>query len=163
MTKSFHSQICFNIYFQQKFIWMKNWIYITTFSEKFPNQCKEQAKSKVSANILLSYKASTWTWWLSLREKWIRLSNLCDSLQVYVYFIRLENLVYQNNPFLIYSNTIGQSSIQPTTLIQLNITKKIFLNIFHFPSTITLTLKTEQADAKSFTQFKKQKWYKKKF
>ena len=34
MTKSFHSQICFNIYYLQKFIWMKNWIYTTIFSQK---------------------------------------------------------------------------------------------------------------------------------
>ena len=27
--------------------------------------------------------------------------NLYDSLQIYVCFIRLENLVYQNNPFII--------------------------------------------------------------
>ena len=32
-------------------IWMKNWIYITTFSEKFPNQCKEQTNSKVPSNF----------------------------------------------------------------------------------------------------------------
>ena len=41
-----------------------------------------------------------------------------------VCFIRLENLINQNNPFIIY--TIGQSSIQQTTLNQLNITKQIF-------------------------------------
>ena len=47
-----------------------------------------------------------------------------------VCFIRLENLVCQNNPFIIY--TIGQLSIQRTTFNQPNITKQIFLNItFH--------------------------------
>ena len=50
--------------------------------------------------------------------------------------MRLENLVYQNNPFII--NTIGQSSIQHTTLNRLNITNQIFLNIYHFPSTLIL-------------------------
>ena len=33
---------------------------------------------------------------------------------------------------------IGQSSIQHTALNQLNITKKIFLTIHHFPSTLVL-------------------------
>ena len=33
---------------------------------------------------------------------------------------------------------MGQSSIQHTTLNQLNITKQIFLNIYHFPSTLVL-------------------------
>ena len=37
-----------------------------------------------------------------------------------------------------YSNTIGQSSIQHTTVNQLNVAKQIFLNIDHFPSTIIL-------------------------
>ena len=37
---------------------MKNWIYITIFSEKFPNQCKEETNSKMPSNILPSYKAS---------------------------------------------------------------------------------------------------------
>ena len=32
----------------RNFIWMKNWIYITIFSEKFPNQCKEQTNNKAS-------------------------------------------------------------------------------------------------------------------
>ena len=31
-----------------------------------------------------------------------------------------------------------QSSIQHTTINQLNITKQIFLNIYHFPSTLVL-------------------------
>ena len=33
---------------------------------------------------------------------------------------------------------MGQSSIQHTTLNQLNITKQTFLNIYHFPSTLVL-------------------------
>ena len=53
-----------------------------------------------------------------------------------VYFIRLENLVYLNNPFIIY--IIGQSSIQHTTFNQLNITKQIILNICNFPTTLVL-------------------------
>ena len=32
---------------QNHFIWMINWIYITIFSEKFQNQCKEQTNNKV--------------------------------------------------------------------------------------------------------------------
>ena len=45
----------------------------------------------------------------------------------------LENLAHQNNPFIIiYSSTIGQSSIQHTAINQLSITKQIFLNIYHF-------------------------------
>ena len=44
---------------------MKNWIYITIFSEKFPNQCKEQTNSKVLSNILPLYKAWSGTWQLS--------------------------------------------------------------------------------------------------
>ena len=51
-------------------------------------------------------------------------------------FIRLENLVYQNDNFMIY--TIGQLSIQHTSLNQLNITKQIFLNMYHFPWTSVL-------------------------
>ena len=46
-----------------------------------------------------------------------------------VCFIRLENPVYQNNSFIIYTG--GQSSVQRTTLNQLNSTKHIFLIIFH--------------------------------
>ena len=53
-----------------------------------------------------------------------------------VYFIRLENLVYLNNPFIIY--IIGQSSIQHTTFNQLNITKQIILNTYNFPTTLVL-------------------------
>ena len=56
--------------------------------------------------------------------------------KVNVCFIRLENLVYQDNLFIIY--TVGQSSIQHTTLCQLNIEKQIFLNVYHFPSTLVL-------------------------
>ena len=33
------------------FIWMKNWTYITIFSEKFQNQCNEQTKGKAPSNI----------------------------------------------------------------------------------------------------------------
>ena len=52
----------------------------------------------------------------------------------------MKNLVYQNNPFIIY--TLGQSSIQPATINQLNILKKhLFLNIYHFPYWIFLKLK----------------------
>ena len=51
-------------------------------------------------------------------------------------FIRLENLIYQNNPFIIC--TIDQSSIQHLTLNRLNITKPIFLNMYHFLSTLVL-------------------------
>ena len=48
-----------------------------------------------------------------------------------VCFIRLESLLYQINPFIRYTgSTIGQSSIQHTTLNQLNITKQIFLNTY---------------------------------
>ena len=53
-----------------------------------------------------------------------------------VCFIRLEKLVYKNNLVIIY--TTWQSSIQYTTLNQLNITKQTFLNIYHFPSTLVL-------------------------
>ena len=35
------------------FIWMKNWIYITIFSEKFQNQCNEQTKGKAPSDIFL--------------------------------------------------------------------------------------------------------------
>ena len=37
-----------------------------------------------------------------------------------------------------YSNTLGQSSIQHATLNQLNITKQTSLNIYHFPSKLVL-------------------------
>ena len=60
ITKSLHSQICCNIYYLQKFIWTKNWFYLTIFSEKFSNQCEEQTNIKVPSNILPLCKASTW-------------------------------------------------------------------------------------------------------
>ena len=47
-------------------IWIKNWICITIFSEKFLSQCKEQTDSKVPSNILLLYKVSSWIWQLRL-------------------------------------------------------------------------------------------------
>ena len=37
-----------------------------------------------------------------------------------------------------YSNTLGQSSIQHATLNQQNITKQTSLNIYHFPSKLVL-------------------------
>ena len=37
-----------------------------------------------------------------------------------------------------YSNTLGQSSIQHATLNQLNITKQTSLNIYHFSSKLVL-------------------------
>ena len=44
-----------------------------------------------------------------------------------VWFIKLENLVYQNNPFIIIcSHTMGHLSIQHTKLNQVIITKQIF-------------------------------------
>ena len=102
MTKSFHSQICFNIYYQQNFYLNKNWTYLTIFNEKFPNHCKEEINSTVSSNILPLYKASSWIWQLSLCE-----NNLESQIYLLVYklnvcFIRLENLVYWNNLFIIY-------------------------------------------------------------
>ena len=90
----------------RNFIWMKNRIYITTFSEKFPNQWKKQTNSKVAFNILPLYNASSWIWWLakSAQNKLVSQTYL---LQIYykfnVCFIRSENLVYQNNPFIIYT------------------------------------------------------------
>ena len=102
MTKSFHSQICFNIYYQQNFYLNKYWTYLTIFNEKFPNHCKEEINSTVSSNILPLYKASSWIWQLSLCE-----NNLESQIYLLVYklnvcFIRLENLVYWNNLFIIY-------------------------------------------------------------
>ena len=97
MTKSIHSQF---------FLRINHWIYITTFSEKFPNQWKKQTNSKVAFNILPLYNASSWIWWLakSAQNKLVSQTYL---LQIYykfnVCFIRLENLVYQNNPFIIYT------------------------------------------------------------
>ena len=38
---------------------MKNGTYITIFSEKFPNQCKNQTNGQVPSNILLLYQASS--------------------------------------------------------------------------------------------------------
>ena len=58
----------------RNFIWIKNWICITIFSEKFPNQCKEQTNNKVSSNILPLYKTSSWIWQSSLCKKQIMLT-----------------------------------------------------------------------------------------
>ena len=82
------------------------------------------------SNILPLYKASTWLWRLSQVYFSVYNFNVC--------FTRLENLIYQNNSFIIY--TKGQSSIQHITLNQLNITitKQIFLNIYYFPSILAL-------------------------
>ena len=113
---------------------MKNWIYITMLSEKFSNQCKEQTNSKMPSNIFLLYKASSWIWWLSCVKNKLGSQIYSLDYKYNVCFIKLENLVYQNNPFIIYA--IGQSSIQHTTLNQLNIPKQVFLNIYHFPSTL---------------------------
>ena len=114
---------------------MKNWIYITIFGEKVLNQCKEQTKSKVTSGLPL-YKASSWLSRLSLCKK----SKVGSQIYSLVYkfnvcFIRLENLVYQNNSFIIY---IRQSSIQHATVNQLNIRRLIFLNI-SFSINISLT------------------------
>ena len=113
---------------------MKNWIYITIFSEKFPNQYKKQTNSKVPSNILPLYKASSLLWWLSVKNKECSQTYLVYKFNIC--FIRLENVVSQKNPFIIH--TTGQLSIQCTTLNQLNVTKQIFLNIYHFPSTLAL-------------------------
>ena len=59
----------------RNFIWMTNWIYIIIFSEKFPNQCKEQSNRKVPSNILPLCKTWSWTWQLGLCKKQIRLTN----------------------------------------------------------------------------------------
>ena len=62
-------------------------------------------------------------------------SQICSLVYKFiVWFIRLENLVYQNNPFICCRAT----SIQHATLNQVNITKRIFLNMYHFPSTLVL-------------------------
>ena len=102
MTKSFHSQICFNIYYQQNFYLNKNWTYLTIFNEKFPNHCKEEINSTVSSNILPLYKASSWIWQLSLCENNFESQIYLLVYKLNVYFIRLENLVYWNNLFIIY-------------------------------------------------------------
>ena len=59
MTKSIHSQIYFNIYYPQKLYLNEKKNYITTFSEKFPNQWRKNTNSKVSSNILPLYKVSS--------------------------------------------------------------------------------------------------------
>ena len=55
----------------RNFIWIKKRIYITIFSEKFLNQCKEHTNSKVPSNILslLLYMPLSWIWRLSLCYK----------------------------------------------------------------------------------------------
>ena len=76
---------------------MKNLIYITIFSEKFPNQCKEQSNSKVCSNFShytrphLEYGGQVYVE-----------NKLGSQIYLLVYkfnvcFIRLQNLVYQNN------------------------------------------------------------------
>ena len=76
------------------------------------------ARNKLTAKFLLTFSRYIRPHLAYLVHKF----NVC--------FIRLENPVYLNNPFIIH--TIEQSSIQHTTLNQLNITKHIFLYIiFH--------------------------------
>ena len=119
----------------RNFTWMKCWICITIFREKFTNQCMEQTNCKVSSkHYTRPYRE--YSGYVNVKNKWR--SQIFYSL-VYkfnVCFIRLENLVYQNKLFIIH--TIGQPSVQHTTFSQLNITKQIFLNIYHFPSTLVL-------------------------
>ena len=83
----------------RNFIWMKNWIYISLFSAKFPSQCKEQTNSKVPSKHSLNTQGLIWVY----------LKNKLDSQVFYflvykfnVCFISLENLVYQNNPFIVF-------------------------------------------------------------
>ena len=52
-----------------------------------------------------------------------------------VCFIRLENLVYQNNPFVIYTWAIINTTYNTQST---EYYKEIFLNIYHFPSTLVL-------------------------
>ena len=92
------------------------------------------------SNIFALYKASSWLWWLSLYKNKVGSQIYSSVYKFNVCFIRLENLAYQNNPFIIY--TTGKSSIQHATLNQLNIAKHIFLNIYHFPS-ILVSLKQD--------------------
>ena len=93
-----------------KFIWMRNWICI-----KFPNQCKEQTNSKVPSNILPLYKALSWIWWLNVKNKLG--SQICLSVYNFMFVLQFNVCLH-------------------TTLNQLNITKQIFLNIYHFPWTL---------------------------
>ena len=79
-------------------------VYNIIFSVKFLKQCNEQT----NGNVPSQHAPIT----LGLKFK-MRFLNLYDNLQVYVCFIRLEKLVCQNKRFIIiYSNNIGQSSIQ---------------------------------------------------
>ena len=79
------------------------------------NQCKRQAKSKVPSNILPLYN------FFYAKNK---LGSQIYTIQIYVCFVRLGNLVYENNPIMITdSNTIGQSSTQHAKRNQRNITK----------------------------------------
>ena len=48
--------------------WKIEFILATIFS-KFQNQCKEQTNNKVSSNIFLLYKTSSWIWQFSVCEK----------------------------------------------------------------------------------------------
>ena len=99
----------------RNFIWIKNRIYITTSSQKFPNQWKKQTNSEVPPNTLALYKASSWKRWLNLCEKQSRLSILFVKF-TNLMFILLENLVYYNNPIQQYYRTI-----QHTALNEMNI------------------------------------------
>ena len=81
------------------FIWIKIELILPYLMR---NHCKEEINSTVSSNILPLYKASSWIWQLSLCE-----NNLESQIYLLVYklnvcFIRLENLVYWNNLFIIY-------------------------------------------------------------
>ena len=55
----------------------------------------------MSSNILPLYKVSLWIWGLCLCENKVGSEIYLLCLQLNVYFIRLENLVYQNNLFII--------------------------------------------------------------
>ena len=56
-------------------------------------------------------------------------------------FISTLNNVNNNNNKNIYSNSIGQASIQTYNTQSSQYSKQIFLNIYHFPSTLLVLLK----------------------
>ena len=135
----FHSQICFNVYISvaiyvnEKLKNVKNILSYLVWN--FQTSARNKLIAKCLLNIVPLYKASNQ----------IRLANLYDSLQFYVCFLREENLVYQNNPFIItYSNDINYQYNTQSTKDVIIFHCKVDISKYHFSSTIT--------DTKSFHQ-----------
>ena len=99
MTKHFIQKFgsTIEIYLNKKLIWIRNWISIIIFSRKFPNQC-----NKLMSHYITPHRHYDDVVYVKKRNEALKLYN---GLQNCFCFLKLENLVYQYNPFIINNNT----------------------------------------------------------